>query len=450
MKNLYKLVCCILALNTFSVKAQYGWQNGNNPLSNDTLLGEIEFINQDEAWISTGKGTLLHSTNGGQTWTRVNPFPNDTLFVSSDASMGMSWSDQNHGFVLATKGNGMFNSDGVVLLKTSNGGTSWTKTDVDTEGRSALQVQFVDNNNGWISMFSFANGLKILKTNDGGLNWTELPDHYITPFNFVNANDGWGVATWDDGSDTLGTHWSIVKTNNGGNSWQFVYTDMQRNVQDLLFIRSFDANTCIAEAPGKRFIKTTDGGANWTSINYPVYYNNLSKHKNFDFINLNEGWLTEDPENNSLECIVHHTTNGGQTWEVQHPGLSNGSIFNVKFFDANHGLLVGETCDNCTDSTTYDEIAVIKRYVGNGTSINNYEINNKTLVYPNPSQGVIEIKSEKAILNLECFNLTGELIYKCDVALNNSTIDLTAFNKGIYILKITTTDSTESVKLVLN
>lgn len=450
MKTLKNLLgIALLAYSNYAV-AQFGWQSTNNPLGTDTLLGEIQWIDQNNAWISSGKGTLLHTLDGGQNWDRVAPFPGDTLFVSSDASMGMSWPDANHGYLLATKGTGMFSSSGVEFIKSTDAGISWTKMQVDSQARSALQVQFVDANHGWISMFSFSAGLKVLRTTDGGSNWSELPDHYITPFTFVNSQDGWGVATWDDGSDSLGTHWSIVKTADAGNSWQFVYTDPTRNVQDLLFIKAFDANTCIAEAPGKRFLKTTDGGLNWITINYPVYYNSLSRHKNFDFINVNEGWISEDPDNNSLECVIHHTTDGGLNWAVQHPGLTDGSIFNVKFFDSNHGLMVGETCYNCTDSLQ-NEQSVIKRYVGSPTSLNSLTNNTSEglKLFPNPSHGKFSINAGTELLRVECYDALGNLVYTMDANSSKINIDLSDLNKGVYLLRLIGDKKIETTKVIL-
>jgi len=454
MKKSIILLTSALSLSTFFVNAQSGWQNANCPLGNDTLIGEIQFINQNHAWICTGKGTALHSSDGGYHWGRVNPFPNDTFFVSSDASMGMSWPDENHGYILASKGNGLFQSKGVELLKTTDGGANWSKQLLFGNNFSALQTQFINESTGWANMFNFNYGVRLLHTTNGGTTWDTLGynggaphTQIVVTFKFVDELHGWAVTTWDDGSDTLGTHWSIEKTNDAGFNWQEVYTGTERNMKELLFINAFSSTQCILEAPGKRFLKTNDGGVNWIAIPFPTFYGTNSKHKNFHFINLNEGWSTEDPNDNSLECLVHHTTDGGLTWEAQHPNIVNGSIFSINFLDADNGLLVGETCTNCNDSNYINDVAVIKRFTGNSTSIKTTSLDRTSLVYPNPNNGSFTILSKYTINKVEVFNLLGELISDYSLKANKVTIDISNKLKGVYLLKVYTNYSTETVRV---
>lgn len=67
-------------------------------------------------------------------------------------------------------------------------------------------------------------------------------------------------------------------------------------------------------------------------------------------------------------------------------------------------------------------------------------------VYPNPTGGVVKIKTTTPIKTLEVYNIYGQL-----VASNTSqeNIDLTGFSQGIYILKVTAIDSRSSMFKVL-
>ena len=57
------------------------------------------------------------------------------------------------------------------------------------------------------------------------------------------------------------------------------------------------------------------------------------------------------------------------------------------------------------------------------------------LVYPNPSTGIFTILNKKPTEKIEIYNTNGQQIYECLNPLNITNIDLSAFGKGIYIIK---------------
>jgi arabinogalactan endo-1,4-beta-galactosidase len=77
------------------------------------------------------------------------------------------------------------------------------------------------------------------------------------------------------------------------------------------------------------------------------------------------------------------------------------------------------------------------------TEINQGSQNNSQVeVYPNPSSGIILMTYNKPITSdtyIEFFNISGKLVKKLKVILNSSStsIDISEFAKGIYILKLT-------------
>ena len=71
---------------------------------------------------------------------------------------------------------------------------------------------------------------------------------------------------------------------------------------------------------------------------------------------------------------------------------------------------------------------------------NVYDVTNNLIynVYPNPSNGIFEIKCSNKTKAIEIYKLTGELLYS-KYKLNGQTsmkIDLTDFQKGIYLARI--------------
>jgi hypothetical protein len=80
-------------------------------------------------------------------------------------------------------------------------------------------------------------------------------------------------------------------------------------------------------------------------------------------------------------------------------------------------------------------------------------INNLTqdgmMVYPNPSDGVFNIVSDgNASVSLEVYNLTGGLVTS-NVFIQNHTLDLSKYSKGVYFLHLTVNGKTQITKLIV-
>jgi glucose/arabinose dehydrogenase len=60
----------------------------------------------------------------------------------------------------------------------------------------------------------------------------------------------------------------------------------------------------------------------------------------------------------------------------------------------------------------------------------------KTKIFPNPTEGILNISSEDAISNLKIYNLTGQEVFEKSGNFKESNIDIRSFAKGVYFLKI--------------
>lgn len=84
---------------------------------------------------------------------------------------------------------------------------------------------------------------------------------------------------------------------------------------------------------------------------------------------------------------------------------------------------------------------------------NNDAIQNKFIVYPNPSQGVINIKSRFGIdqADVTIYDMNGRLILNQNLQMSdNGTIDAGSLTPGIYMLKIEGGGFTQTTKLIMN
>ncbi len=191
------------SLGFFFVDNQNGWVAGNfgrilhtsnggqtwkyqpNPGGN---FNSIKFVNAQIGWVVGSQpgsnGALIANTlDGGQTWNlQTSGVPSNEIFYD------LSFIDTQNGWVVGTAG---------TILHTTNGGQSW-ETQFSNPNVALKSVHFVDHQNGWAVGTS---GL-IFKTINAGQNWNivesgmgEYAD--INDVFFADLQNGWVVG--DDG-----------------------------------------------------------------------------------------------------------------------------------------------------------------------------------------------------------------------------------------------------------
>ena len=69
-------------------------------------------------------------------------------------------------------------------------------------------------------------------------------------------------------------------------------------------------------------------------------------------------------------------------------------------------------------------------------------------MYPNPSEGIFNISTQNT-LNLEVYDITGKLVYTQSQVQNDSRIDLSFLNSGMYIAKVMDNNNSHSQKIVI-
>ena len=72
------------------------------------------------------------------------------------------------------------------------------------------------------------------------------------------------------------------------------------------------------------------------------------------------------------------------------------------------------------------------------SSLDEIDIDNKVEIYPNPSSKEININSQYIINSIEILSTLGQRVYKEKINTTNKTIDISALNKGIYIIELKT------------
>jgi len=196
-------------------------------------------------------------------------------------------------------------------------------------------IYALDSDNVWV----VGEEGKILNTTNSGTTWSEIncPVIYnLYNVHFINADTGW--VGGDNNSIT-----EIMGTTDRGLSWELKTLSSASDYgnYDIEFIYGDPSE------PPRGFVsaglslvwKTDDYGENWVSTGFgSCGANNL---QSICFIDKDEGWFVGEPSATSEVSIVH-TTDGGQTYEIQiNPTDPDIKLNCVSFATSQRGVAVG-------------------------------------------------------------------------------------------------------------
>jgi photosystem II stability/assembly factor-like uncharacterized protein/subtilisin-like proprotein convertase family protein len=249
----------------------------NQPVS----FNSVDFINANEGWavgssgIPFDEGVIMHTTNGGQTWTsQSNP-----IIESVDKVFFL---DENNGWVVSNDWWGQ-------IAHTTNGGQTWIAQTNPTKN-PIVDVFFINPDKGWaVGMDS-----TILRTTNGGQTWlrTDLTvsnNWYFRSVFFIDEMHGWAV----------GVYGVIMLTNDGGITWQEVVNGIGESLQSVFFI---DPMNGWAVGDAGTILRSIDGGYTWFEQFSGIRRNFLCS---VQFTDLNNGWISGEGG------TIKHTENGG-------------------------------------------------------------------------------------------------------------------------------------------
>jgi len=218
MRNASILFIAILLLQ-LNTLAQDGWY-WQNPYPQGHSLESVYFVNELTGWAAGGYGTIIKTTDGGETWC------NQHCEVAYDwDELGfLYFIDDDNGWVIEKIVEPSFVRS--QIHKTTNGGDDWFIQTNMSENIRALQ--FVDYDTGYAIGVS-----DILKTTNGGDSW-ESQFHSDTlelhSCFFINNSIGWAIGR---GISNRGI---VIKTTNGGTNWFFQDCPVQNQLNSVYFI----------------------------------------------------------------------------------------------------------------------------------------------------------------------------------------------------------------------
>lgn len=265
-------------------------------------ISRIQFIDTNTAFGISYSGKVFKTLDKGLTWqsSALTDVPLKSIFFA----------DKDFGFVVGGAsgcgGTGCI-PKGSIIFKTVNGGISWVQQSVPYQWSELNSVVFIDKNIG----FAVGKALQ-LKTTDGGVTWNKFElNSEINKLLFINSHTG--IA-----SGLLG---NIFKTVDQGNSWFKVNNISDGHIYDFCF-----PDEEIGYAAGQReIVKTVDGGNNWNILtNSPteVYFIHFADIENG--IAIGKGHYTGG-DWGTWTSAIYSTSDGGNTWKME-DNVNFGSI----------------------------------------------------------------------------------------------------------------------------
>ena len=257
---------------------------------------DIFFVNETTGWVVNSNGYIFRTTDGGTTWTQQ--------FHGSSYFRSVGFANENIGWA------GTLDPQNI-LYSTKNGGAEWTPvTNLSFPHPQRICGIFVVNENVMYGSGAYDGPPIVIKTTDGGLTWQsfDLSSYAGTLIDcyFKDADNGFvagGTAPTSSFPETIKA--VILKTTDGGNTWQKKYEggDEGEWCWKISFLNSNFGYASIENFNKANILKTTDGGETWT---------NLSVADNHDiqgigFISDKIGWV-------GGYGVTSSTTDGGLTW----------------------------------------------------------------------------------------------------------------------------------------
>ena len=243
------------------------WLRMQNDTTINASLNAVSFADASNGWVVGYWGSLLHSTDAGQTWNPVDPGVQNTWFAVTLQTGKYIWA-------------GGYQAK---LIRSTDGGNSWQQITLPYPAYDIKKISFPDSLHGYITLAkSNSSSLGLMfRTTDGGVTWDPIDfvnsqTKAVLSMSFSNIGTGY-VSIYNEG---------LAKTIDGGITWQSLGTIGSVVPGYLKFINTQHGIACL----GDNFVAVTnDGALTWdTMANTQPGTGFIS---NYFFTDTDHGWL---------------------------------------------------------------------------------------------------------------------------------------------------------------
>lgn len=230
----YLFICGDQATIMYSELTNPDFKAAFAEIGDSILLNDIEFGPASMGICVGSDGTILQSTNGGQSWASKSTGTFEHFYgVALDPS-------GNNAVSVGTGGMAMKTSDGGATWQTTNTGTNLTLYDVTVlPGGAFLAV----GEDGYIATLAAGSSIWQVRTGSVGSTFYSCL--------FTNAQSGW-----------VGINGGILRTEDGGVTWTQQLSDVYGSIMNI----DRDANTLVAAGSAYGTIGVSQDGSTWQQV----------------------------------------------------------------------------------------------------------------------------------------------------------------------------------------
>ncbi len=287
------------------------WQSYYSQTTPLPTLTGVYFIDDTTGYVCGWSGTVLKTTNGGDTWSyrrqTTDTWFSDIHFASADS-----------GWVCGGTTEG-------VIARTTDGGTTWSSVRFPMHDW-IYSLTFQNTTSGYAVGGSFNEDSpgSVFSTGNGGETWAPLPlpagvDADTLNFRGVNYTEG---VLWVCGDAGL-----IWKTDDGGSTWDNVSYESPASLYDIAFT---DASNGMVIGGGGLVLTTSDAGATWTAVSTPT----TEELRRITMTDASNIWVVGG------NGTIIASTDGGNSWSLQPTALIE-SLLGIDMLNTSVGWTVG-------------------------------------------------------------------------------------------------------------
>ena len=325
---------------------------------NMPLLKDAHILEEKTIIVVGEAGEVLRSIDTGKTFTKIS-LPKS---VNNRKLNSVYFTNATHGFIA---GGNPSNDAITTLLESKDAGATWSIIK-DGLGPMLNDVYFYDKDNG----IAVGNNGLVMKTADAGATWTTVTisgnagTRTLNSVHFATNSKGF-IVGGHPSNDSIQT---ILKTTDGGASWSTEKDNVNPMLQDVYF---HTASIGMIVGNNGAVLETKDGGDNWTSVTLP---------------GVNDKWFFTS---------VHYLNDSNAII-----GGLQGAVFiaNAPFKDNTN--------------------------IGLSPAISN------TLLFPNPAKNEFEIKGD--LNNIKQVEVIDNMGKKVHFSIKNNRVNIETLSSGVY------------------
>jgi photosystem II stability/assembly factor-like uncharacterized protein len=475
-KQLFTIILSVLGLSAFCQSTI--WKPYNINVDTSWGIRWMNAVDTNTVWAVPYSGThpasnsnIFVKTGNGHTFTHGAFLADTNTYNSSNISA----IDSNIAYILLwpqAASTAAGNTTGISgkIIKTVNSGVTWTNA-----SDSLTMFAGVNNFPDWVHFWNANNGIalgdpngntsgggtqmfEMWRTHNGGANWTRVADANVpvpqaNEYGLTNCYTTLGKRVW------YGTATGrVYMSSDSGKTWTVstgATIGFGGGVQGLAFrdsIHGIAWGLVTSTSTVDSLMKTSDGGVTWSPIITSKTNTGLGAfcaipgRNSFMSVGLNSG---------STAYVTSITPDDGTTWNVLDQGTTNPfRMLQVQMLDSAHGWAGCFSNDSLPIGTNgMDKYRGPK--ISNPAGIKSIVEVDNSLVYPNPSNGIINVHLSIAIAGTEVsiYDMLGNEVYKTTInttVVNKSmSIDISTMQKGMYLLNIKGGNNNQVQKLII-